>query len=51
MDGTMVRHWDSWIPGHPDFGVQRPWSPNPDNVKNFFDTGKEYDISFICQRW
>ena len=39
MDGTMVRHWDSWIPGHPDFGVQRPWSPNPDNVKNFFDTG------------
>ena len=39
MDGTNVRHWDSWIPGHPDFGVQRPWSPNPDNVKNFFETG------------
>ena len=39
MDGTLVRHWDSWIPGHPDFGTLRPWEPNPDNVKNFFELG------------
>jgi TonB-linked SusC/RagA family outer membrane protein len=39
MDGTLVRHWDSWIPDHPDFGTLRPWSPNPDNVKNFFNLG------------
>ncbi|MEJ6623180.1 MAG: SusC/RagA family TonB-linked outer membrane protein [Flavobacteriaceae bacterium] len=36
LDGTLVRHWDSWIPGSPSFGELRPWSPNPDNVKNFF---------------
>ena len=39
LDGTQARHWDSWIPGHPDFGKTRPWSPNPNNVKNFFETG------------
>jgi len=20
LDGTLARHWDSWIPGHPNFG-------------------------------
>ena len=39
LDGTLVRHWDSWIPGSSEFGELRPWSANPDNVKNFFDTG------------
>ena len=41
MDGTLVRHWDSWIPNHPDFGTLRPWNPNPDNVKNFYNDGIE----------
>jgi len=35
----LARHWDSWIPNHPNFGELRGWSPNPNNVKNFFDTG------------
>ena len=39
MDGTLARHWDSWIPNHPNFGELRPWSPNPNNIKNFFETG------------
>jgi TonB-linked SusC/RagA family outer membrane protein len=39
MDGTLVRHWDSWIPGDPEFGKLRPFSPNPDNIKDFYDTG------------
>ena len=39
LDGTLSRHWDSWIPGHPEFGTTRAWSPNPNNVKNFFETG------------
>ncbi|MGC6414866.1 MAG: SusC/RagA family TonB-linked outer membrane protein [Bacteroidia bacterium] len=39
LDGTLVRHWDSWIPGHPEFGKLRPWSPNPNNVRNFFEDG------------
>ena len=41
MDGTMVRHWDSWIPNHPEFGTLRGWNPNPDNVKDFFNNGIE----------
>ena len=39
LDGTLARHWDSWIPNHPNFGEQRGWSPSPNNIKNFFDTG------------
>ena len=41
MEGQLVRHWDSWIPNHPDFGTLRPWSPNPDNVKDFYNEGIE----------
>ncbi|MFI2741219.1 SusC/RagA family TonB-linked outer membrane protein [Zhouia sp. PK063] len=39
MDGTLVRHWDSWIQGDPEFGNLRPFSPNPNNIKDFFETG------------
>ena len=39
LDGTLARHWDSWIPDHPNFGELRPWSDNPNNIKNFFETG------------
>ena len=45
LDGTLARHWDSWIPGHPEFGTTRPWSANPNNVKDFFDTGIENSTS------
>ncbi|WP_028887480.1 SusC/RagA family TonB-linked outer membrane protein [Tenacibaculum ovolyticum] len=39
LDGTPVRHWDSWIEGDPEFGKLRPWSAQPDNIKNFFRIG------------
>jgi TonB-dependent SusC/RagA subfamily outer membrane receptor len=40
LDGTEVRHWDSWDESDPDnFGKTRPWSANEDNVKDFFRTG------------
>ena len=42
MEGQSVRHWDSWYPG-PTFGELRPWSPNPDNVKDFYDQGVSFD--------
>ena len=38
LDGTLVRHWDSWIVGDPEYGQLRPWSANPDNVKDFYET-------------
>lgn len=38
MDGTLVRHWDSWLEGD-QFGELRPLEANPDNVRDFFETG------------
>ena len=45
LDGTLARHWDSWIPNHPNFGELRPWSANPNNIKNFFETGVQSTTS------
>ncbi len=39
LNGQMVRHWDSWIQGDPEFGKLRAFEANPNNVKDFFDTG------------
>lgn len=39
MDGRLYRPYYSWYEG-PDFGVQIPLLPQPDNVKDFFETGK-----------
>ncbi|MEZ5038821.1 MAG: SusC/RagA family TonB-linked outer membrane protein [Saprospiraceae bacterium] len=42
MDGRLYRPYYSWYEG-PDFGVEIPLNPQPDNVKNFFQTGKVYN--------
>ena len=47
LDGTLVRHWDSWIPGTPEFGKLRPWSANKDNIKNFFNTGVTRNTNLV----
>jgi TonB-linked SusC/RagA family outer membrane protein len=39
MDGRQVAQWDAFTPGTATYGQTRPWSPNPDNVRNFFQTG------------
>lgn len=41
LDGRQVRHYWSWDKdkGNPDFGKTAPWSPQPNNVKNFYRTG------------
>ena len=41
LDGTMVRHWDSWYDyeGDADFGQSRPWSATDSDVEDFFQTG------------
>lgn len=48
MDNQMVRHWDSWIEGDPEFGQLRPFSPQPNNIKDFYDTGitKNTNVTF-----
>ena len=39
LDGQMVRHWDSWIEGDAEWGKLRPFSAQPNNIKDFYDTG------------
>ncbi len=40
IDGTTTyRPWWSWYPGTPEYGTTIPLTANPDNVRNFFDTG------------
>ena len=39
LDGTPVRHWDSWIPGGDDFGKKRAWSPTTSDVEDFYENG------------
>ena len=36
LDGTPHRSAASWLPG-PQFGQLTPFSPNPNNVRNFFE--------------
>ena len=43
LDGTSYRPYYSWFPSHPAFGQLVPFSPNPNNVRNFFDTGRTYN--------
>ena len=37
LDGTLVRHWDSWEENTPEFGALREWSAQPDNVREFYE--------------
>ncbi|MBK8516390.1 MAG: SusC/RagA family TonB-linked outer membrane protein [Saprospiraceae bacterium] len=45
MDGTLYRPWSSWFPGE-SYGKTQPLSPNPNNVRDFFDTGVLNQNSF-----
>lgn len=39
LDGTMVREFSSFYPQDPLYGQLTPFDPQPDNVKNFYETG------------
>lgn len=41
LSGQMVRQWDSFFPGE-NFGKTTPWIAHPDNVKDFYETGKTF---------
>jgi TonB-linked SusC/RagA family outer membrane protein len=42
MDGTPVRHYDSFYPQDPSYGELRPFAPQPDNIKDFYETGTNF---------
>lgn len=41
LDGTIIRPYYSFDPdkNNPYFGQTTPWSPQPDNVRDFYETG------------
>ena len=39
LDGTMVAQWDTFVKGTDNFGKAYPWVSQPDNVKDYFQTG------------
>ncbi len=39
MTGQSIPHWSN-NPNHPDFGKNYPLSPQPNNIKDFFQTGQ-----------
>ncbi len=39
MDGTPVRMYYSFYPQDPDYGKATPFVPQPNNIKDFFNTG------------
>ncbi len=45
MDGTPVRQQYSFYPADPDFGKATPFVPHPDNIKEYFVTGRTLNNS------
>jgi TonB-dependent SusC/RagA subfamily outer membrane receptor len=39
MDGTMYAPWYFWDPSNPEFGKLKPFVAQPNNIRNFYDTG------------
>ena len=50
LDGTLVRHWDSWVPNTPEFGELREWSAKPNNIKNFYDQAITNFVTFAFSK-
>lgn len=45
LDGQNARHWDSWFDDDNN-GESRPWEANPDNVRDYFQTGVTFTNNF-----
>lgn len=62
LDGTLVREWDSWIPGNPNFGKLTPWKYNggisaffrsaisTKNNVNFINSGEKHSLKLNFYR-
>lgn len=43
MDGTPVRQVFSFYPQDPEYGKETPFVPHPDNIKDFYQTGHNFN--------
>lgn len=39
LDGHQVAQWNAFVPGAEGYGTTRPWAPQPDNIRDYFETG------------
>ena len=46
MNGQQVYQWDSYYPSLPNYGKKSAWSPHPDNIRDFYETGVTTNNSF-----
>ena len=45
FDGQDYVPWYAWMPESPYYGQTAKWEANPDNIKNFYDTGLTFKNS------
>ncbi len=43
MDGTPVRQFYSFYPNDPDYGKLTPFSPHPNNIKDYYELGNTFN--------
>lgn len=46
MDGTLVRQVFSYYPQDPTFGQKTPFVAHPDNIKDYFELGRNFSQGF-----
>ncbi|MGF7038026.1 SusC/RagA family TonB-linked outer membrane protein [Mucilaginibacter lappiensis] len=45
MDGTLYAPWYFWDPTNPGYGKLKPFVPQPNNVRDFYDTGVTFNTN------
>lgn len=45
MDGTLYAPWYAWDPEDPDYAKQKPFVAQPDNIRDFYNTGVAYNTN------
>jgi TonB-linked SusC/RagA family outer membrane protein len=50
MDGTKYAPWYAWDRTHPDFGVQKAFVPQPNNVRDFYNTGRAFNTNLALSK-
>lgn len=45
MDGTLYAPWYAWDPEDPDYAKQKAFVAQPDNIRDFYNTGVAYNTN------
>lgn len=50
IDGSQYAPWYAWDPTHPDFGKQKAFTPQPNNVRDFYNTGRTFNTNLALSK-